>query len=69
MGRFAGKVAVVTGGATGIGFATSRRLHAEGAAVVMAGRRMREGDGAAAAIGSARAVFKQTDVTDRKSVV
>ena len=29
--RFAGKVAVVTGGASGIGLATTRRLVAEGA--------------------------------------
>ncbi|MBS0560599.1 MAG: SDR family oxidoreductase [Proteobacteria bacterium] len=33
-GRFAGKVAVVTGGASGIGLATVRRLAAEGARVV-----------------------------------
>ncbi len=32
-GRFAGKVAVVTGGASGIGLAIVRRLLAEGAAV------------------------------------
>ena len=32
--RFAGKVAVVTGGASGIGLAIARRLHAEGAKVV-----------------------------------
>jgi meso-butanediol dehydrogenase/(S,S)-butanediol dehydrogenase/diacetyl reductase len=64
VGRFVGKVAVITGGATGIGFAASRRLHAEGAAVVMAGRRAEEGSNAVASIGSARAVFKQTDVTE-----
>jgi NAD(P)-dependent dehydrogenase (short-subunit alcohol dehydrogenase family) len=34
--RFIGRVAVVTGGASGIGEATVRRLHAEGAAVVAA---------------------------------
>jgi len=37
--RFAGKTALVTGGATGIGFATARRFAQEGAAVVMVGRR------------------------------
>ena len=37
-GRFEGKVAVVTGGAKGIGLAVSRRFAAEGASVVVAGR-------------------------------
>lgn len=35
-GRFAGKIAIVTGGASGIGEATVRRLHDEGAMVVVA---------------------------------
>lgn len=34
--RFRGKIAVVTGGASGIGLAIARRLHAEGATVVAA---------------------------------
>jgi meso-butanediol dehydrogenase / (S,S)-butanediol dehydrogenase / diacetyl reductase len=34
VGRFTGKVALVTGGASGIGLAIARRLHAEGAEVV-----------------------------------
>ncbi len=34
--RFAGRVAVITGGAAGIGAATARRLASEGAAVVIA---------------------------------
>jgi NAD(P)-dependent dehydrogenase (short-subunit alcohol dehydrogenase family) len=36
MGRFDGRVAIVTGGALGIGGATSRRLAAEGAKVLIA---------------------------------
>ncbi|MEZ0342768.1 3-oxoacyl-ACP reductase [Mycobacterium sp. pV006] len=33
--RMAGKVAVITGGASGIGLASARRLHAEGATIVI----------------------------------
>ena len=63
--RFRGRVAVVTGGTSGIGLATAHRLHAEGASVVMAGRRIDVGEAAAAALASDRAVFCKTDVTDR----
>jgi NAD(P)-dependent dehydrogenase (short-subunit alcohol dehydrogenase family) len=42
-GRFAGAVAVVTGGTRGIGLATVERLAAEGAAVLFCGRDERQG--------------------------
>ena len=38
MGKYDGKLAVVTGGSTGIGFATARLLVAEGATVVLTAR-------------------------------
>jgi meso-butanediol dehydrogenase/(S,S)-butanediol dehydrogenase/diacetyl reductase len=64
-GRFAGKVAVVTGGTTGIGRATVERLHAEGATVAFCGRRQDLGDELAASLGDGRAVFTVADVTVR----
>ena len=64
-GRFAGKVAVVLGGSSGIGFAASRRLHDEGATVVMASRRVDVGVAAAASFASEQALFHKTDITVR----
>ena len=50
-GKLEGKVAVVTGGTTGIGLATATRFAAEGAQVFVTGRRQVELDAAVAAIG------------------
>lgn len=47
MARMTGKVALVVGGAKGIGFAIADRLSQEGATVLLTGRRA--GDVAAAA--------------------
>ena len=51
MQRFDGKVAIVTGGAAGIGLAAARRLASEGARVVIAGRNGAEAETAAAGLG------------------
>jgi len=47
-----GKIAVVTGGTSGIGLATAKRFVAEGARVFVTGRRQAELDAAIATIGS-----------------
>lgn len=58
--KLEGKIAVVTGGTTGIGLATAKRFAAEGARVFVTGRRPAELDAAVAAIG-ARATGIQAD--------
>jgi NAD(P)-dependent dehydrogenase (short-subunit alcohol dehydrogenase family) len=63
-GRLDGKVAAITGSTSGIGEGIARGLAAEGAAVVISGRRESEGEAVAEAIrqGGGRAVFQRTDI-------
>jgi NAD(P)-dependent dehydrogenase (short-subunit alcohol dehydrogenase family) len=61
--KLAGKVAVVTGGSTGIGLATAKRFADEGAYVFITGRRKEELDAAVRTIGSANVTAVQGDVS------
>ncbi|MFI7000345.1 SDR family NAD(P)-dependent oxidoreductase [Nocardia sp. NPDC050175] len=65
--RLAGQVALITGGGTGIGAAAARRLVAEGAAVVLCGRRREPLEAVAAELGDA-ALVAAGDAADTADV-
>ncbi|TLS54003.1 SDR family oxidoreductase [Paenibacillus antri] len=73
MKRFEGKSVFVTGGATGIGFATALRFMEEGAAVAIMGRRADALEKAIAELRArapgGRAMFVQGDVSKEEDVV
>ncbi|MEZ5166808.1 MAG: SDR family oxidoreductase [Acidimicrobiales bacterium] len=66
-GQLEGKVAIVTGGASGIGLACVQRFVAEGARVVIADVDTDAGEAAASSLGAA-AAFRSTDVTAADAV-
>jgi NAD(P)-dependent dehydrogenase (short-subunit alcohol dehydrogenase family) len=70
MERFKHKVALVTGGGSGIGASSARRLASEGASVVLAGRREEVGEAVAASIRDVggQASFIRADVTDENDI-
>jgi meso-butanediol dehydrogenase/(S,S)-butanediol dehydrogenase/diacetyl reductase len=67
-GRFEAKIALVTGGGSGIGAATATRLADEGATVVITGRRLRNLEEVADLQPSGRIAPRQLDVTDAAAV-
>lgn len=70
MSGFTGKVAIVTGGTSGIGRATAVAYAREGAKVVVAGRREAEGEETVRLIGKegGDGIFVATDVTKETDV-
>lgn len=66
----AGRIAIVTGGGSGIGKATSLRLAAEGACVVVADRDIEAAEAVAREIGDVdKAVAFKVDVTDEDAII
>jgi 3-hydroxyacyl-CoA dehydrogenase / 3-hydroxy-2-methylbutyryl-CoA dehydrogenase len=65
--RIEGASALVAGGASGLGAATSRRLHEAGASVVIADLNAEKGEALAAELGD-RGQFVEADVTSEEAV-
>ena len=68
MSRYAGRVAVVTGSARGIGAATARRFADEGASLAVLDLDQDAADKTAASLGAEQAIGVACDVSDASSV-
>lgn len=70
MGRFEGRVALITGASRGIGFAVAQRIVAEGGRVVITGRKPERLDAAVAGLGDlATGVAGRADDPEHRAVV
>ncbi len=69
MGKYENKVAVITGGTSGLGYAFAELMGREGAKVVITGRRMELGESAEAKLKEQNidALYVQQDVTEEES--
>lgn len=70
MGKLTDKIAIITGATSGIGWATAKLFAAEGAKLVLAGRRQEKGDILVEEIEAAggTALFIRTDVTLKSDI-
>ena len=68
MARFTGKTVIVTGAGSGIGAATARRFAADGANVVLAGRRRGKLEEVAAEMDPASTLLHEADVSRMEAV-
>src|SRR3546814_11283721 len=67
MGRFGGRVAVITGAARGIGFGTAQRFAEEGAAIAIVDLDESAAAEAAEKVGASRAIGIGADVSNASS--
>ena len=68
MGKFSNKVAIVTGGSSGIGYATAKELVTEGATVIITGRRKEAIEKAAQEIEAIPFVANQASLMDTEAL-
>ncbi|TNE57033.1 MAG: SDR family oxidoreductase [Alphaproteobacteria bacterium] len=66
--RFKGKTIIITGAASGVGAASARRFHGEGANVVLSDINDTEGAALAEALGKDRTLFVRADVSRYEDV-